>query len=534
MRIRAFLLWLTAAACLWASGPSAGEFYSQGRKAEKAGHLAEAYLLYSKAAALDPQNAAYWQKSQAIRARALDEIKPAPASPPENPAATEKAGPFHIDAPTARDLADARKPLPPTELDAGPVHRDFDLRGDSRKLFEEVARAYGLECEFDADYAAGNSISFRLKDVDYREALRGLQLATGSFIVPLTEKKFLVAKDTQQKRAELEPVVTLEVHLPEAASPQEFASAIQAVQQAMALQKVAWDTSNNTVVIRDTLAKALPARAMFEQLMFPKAQVAFEVRFLEVTRNDAITYGLDLQTSFPLVPLTNWLNNKPSLPGLVNGFLTFGGGKTLMGLGIVNASIVAQLSKAAGHVLLNSFMQSLDGAPASMHVGDRYPILSSGYFGPASYYTGQGSLYAPPPAFNFEDLGLTLKMTPSVNSSEEVTVSLEAEFRVLSGAAVNGIPIISNRTLKSTTRLSFGDWVAIAGLMNNQEARSAAALAGLYRIPYLGPLLGTHSKTTSGDQVLVLIRPHLLAPPPNEMQTITLHLGSDAKPITPL
>ena len=87
-------------------------------------------------------------------------------------------------------------------------------------------------------------------------------------------------------------------------------------------------------------------------------------------------------------------------------------------------------------------------------------------------------------------------------------------------------------------RLLLGDsmrnWVAVAGLMNNQEARSVAALAGLYRIPYLGPLLGTHSKTNSGEQVLILVRPHLLAPPPNEMKTLTLHLGSDAKPITPL
>ena len=527
-------MWLLAAGWLWASGPSAGQLFSQGRKAEKAGHLAEAYLLYSKAAALDPQNPAYWQRSQAIRARALDEIKPAPAFPPDNPAETEDAEQPHFDAPTPRDLAEARKPLPPTELEGGPIHRDFDLRDDPRKLFEQVAGAFGLESEFDADYAAGSPIRFRLKDVDYREALRGLELATGSFIVPLTAKKFLVAKDTAPKRAELQPMVTLEVHLPEAATPQDFGSAIQAVQQALALQKVAWDTANNTVVIRDTLAKALPARAMFEQLMFPRAQVAFEIRFLEVTRNDAITYGLDLQTQFPLVALTNWFNNKPSLPSVISGLLTFGGGKTLMGLGVINAQLVAQLSKSSGHVLLDSFMRSLDRQPASMHVGDRYPILSSGYFGPSNYYSGTGSLYRPPPAFSFEDLGLTLKMTPSVNSSEEVTVDIDAEFRVLSGAAVNGIPIISNRVLKSTARLNFGDWVAVAGLMNNQEARSVAALAGLYRIPYLGPLLGTHSKTNSGEQVLILVRPHLLAPPPNEMKTLTLHLGSDAKPITPL
>src|SRR5260221_8041967 len=108
---------------------------------------------------------------------------------------------------TLQDRMAARRPLPPAELSAETRVRDFDLRGDSRQLFVEVAHAYGLDCVFDGDYQPVRSFRFQLTGADYRQALPALELSTGSFIVPLSSKKFMVVKDTPQKRTELEPFV---------------------------------------------------------------------------------------------------------------------------------------------------------------------------------------------------------------------------------------------------------------------------------------------------------------------------------------
>ncbi len=217
MRTRAPLVSIFVAAALLADDPSAADLFKRGRQAEKKGHIAQAYLLYSEAAAKDPNNRVYWQRSQAVRSRAALEAKVTPellAAAGVETVDDDATAEFEPETATLQDLADARRKLPPEELEADSGTVDIDLRGDSRQLWTDVAKKFGLDCVFDGEYQPIGPLHFQLSDVDYRVALRGLEAATGAFLIPLSSKLFMVAKDTPQKRTEMEPRVSVSIPLP--------------------------------------------------------------------------------------------------------------------------------------------------------------------------------------------------------------------------------------------------------------------------------------------------------------------------------
>jgi len=383
---------------------------------------------------------------------------------------------------------------------------------------------------FDGDYPpGGNPIPFRLEQADYREALRSVQAATSSFLVPLGDRLFLVAKDTQQKRADLEPAVSVVIPIPQPVTVQEAQELARSVQQTMEIRRFAIDSTRRIVVLSDRISKVRPAQLLFEDLLRYRPEVLVELEFLEVDRSDLVTFGLGLPTSFPIFSQSARLP-LPSLPGYL---LTLGGGATLFGIGISDGLLAANMTKSHARTLLRTRMRSGDGLAATFHVGDKYPVLTAGYFGPSEFTEG-GQAYRPPPTFNFEDLGLVVKATPKIHGLDEVSLDVEAEFKVLAGETLNGIPIISTRRVASKVRVKTGEWAILTGMLTTSEARTISGLAGLSRIPGLGHLVRQYDKAFENREVLILLKPQVLSLPPGEILTRTIWVGPEGRLHIPL
>ena len=119
----------------------------------------------------------------------------------------------------------------------------------------------------------------------------------------------------------------------------------------------------------------------------------------------------------------------------------------------------------------------------------------------------------PYPAAQYLDLGVKVKATPTIHPNREVTLQLEFEIRALAGISINGIPVLTNRTLSQTVRLKEDETSLIVGLLNEEETRSISGLPGLAHAPGAGYALGSKNTSSKDTEFLILITPHRLRSP---------------------
>lgn len=130
---------------------------------------------------------------------------------------------------------------------------------------------------------------------------------------------------------------------------------------------------------------------------------------------------------------------------------------------------------------------------------------------PASLFSnsGLGVAQQPYPGAQYEDLGVKIKATPSLHPNDEVTLQLDFEIRALAGTSINGIPILTNRTISQTVRVKEDVPTIITGLLDNQETRTLAGLPGFANLPGgVGYLFGQRSTTAQDTEMLILVTPH--------------------------
>ena len=466
-----------------------------------------------------------------VESKQLPAETPAASPNPTEPAPAANSEPAldpsifgHI---SQKDLQDARDLKPPATLEPRPDRIDVAFNTTARQAFERVGSLFNYKIIFDAEYATeGNSIRFQMDNANYLETLRALELATGSFVVPLSSTSLMVAKDTPQKRLELEPNVVVVLNLPQTTTPNELAELARSVQQSVELQRMFIDNAQRMIVLRGPISKVRPAQQMYTQMLRATPMVEVGIQLLEFSSSLDASYGMNLQNRATIMRLTNNVISLNRIGSMTN----------LLSLSLSNLDLFATASEAVSRSLLNTELRMIDGMPATLHIGDRYPIASSGYFGATVPGTnpGNGISYRPPPTFTFEDLGLNIKITPHVNGMDQISLDVEAEFKVISGKSINDIPIISSRKFNTKVSLETGEWAVMAGLLTTNEARAISGFPGLLRIPLLGKALSNNSKNKTRGEALLVLRPRLLSLPASEWASDAIATGPEGRPRIPL
>ncbi len=147
---------------------------------------------------------------------------------------------------------------------------------------------------------------------------------------------------------------------------------------------------------------------------------------------------------------------------------------------------------------------------------------------PAVVFPAAGIPQTPYPGAEYEDLGLKVRATPRIHDNSEVTLHMEFSIRSLSGVSINGIPVISNRTIDQTVRLQANETTLLAGILDDEETRAITGLPGFASIAGAGHLAGARDIQRRNTELLIVITPRQLRLAPHRDRSIYAGRGNGA------
>ena len=171
---------------------------------------------------------------------------------------------------------------------------------------------------------------------------------------------------------------------------------------------------------------------------------------------------------------------------------TFGNGLSFSGVSLDHITTALSLNESWARSLSRVTLRASQGNEATLHLGERYPILNASYApvfnsSAISAVLGNQSYVPPFPSVSYEDLGLSLKAKPTIHGSGDVSVALELQVRSLTGQSSNGVPVIANQEYKGGIRLNDGETAVVAGEITTNDQLSMAGIPGTCRHSRLKP-----------------------------------------------
>jgi type II secretory pathway component GspD/PulD (secretin) len=525
----------------------------QAAKARLLGNDARANELLAQARAIDPDNPIIAQHFGLDAATTTASATPSPAPLPLPLRADELAstlgGPIEF-APTA-------------------APQSFHQNGDAQGLLRAVYTAFGIKPVFDPSVGYGQPFQLDMDRVNFADATRVIGQMTHTFAVPIQPNTALLVKDTPENRNEFMPQIEETIYLPGITGDQmtELATIARTV---FDVRQVTASLTQGTMLLRADEPTLHLVNATFADILDGGSDVLFDVRLYEIDRSTNNNIGATLPAyagvfsiaaeAQSLISANQTLINQAVAAGVLtlsgtplqqeiqeiefliasgtvsasqytNLLGTFGGGLAYAGLFLGSTSDFSLLLNSSDVRTLDAVqVRGGNHQEASFRAGERYPIVTATYSSGissslASSVAGLningtsvssllskylGSTQTTIPQIQYEDLGITLKLTPQVLHGGDIQLKLDLKIEALGGGTVDSIPILNSRAMTSTITVPAGQTALLASLIDTNESEAITGLPGLSELP---GFQGTDQNITkSTDELLITITPHIVRP----------------------
>ncbi|MEO7579214.1 MAG: secretin N-terminal domain-containing protein [Massilia sp.] len=423
-----------------------------------------------------------------------------------------------------RTLAEPAPAAPPSALGKAFQKRiNLQFRdAPVRAVFEAMSRASGINFTLDKDVPAELKVTVNLEGTTLELALRNVLLSVQLEQRVVDDHTILVYPNDQAKQRDYQKLSIRSFRLANAEAKAVAAS----LKTLLKTRDLVVDEKLNMLVLRDSPETIQMAAKLVALHDVAEPEVMLDVEILEVQRSDLESLGVKWPSSISLSPLPN-LRVDPS-GSITTSPFTLRDLAHLNSAGIAAAvdpmKLSASVSRDNVSVLANPRIRIKSREKALIKVGERVPSISSNVTS-----TGVTSQ-----SVNYLDVGLKLEAEPVVYLDDEISIKLNLEVSSILGTIVdtNNQPYgyrIGARNAMTVLRLRDGENQVLAGLISDNDKRSASAVPGIGQLPVLDRLFGVKGTERTKTEIVLSITPHVVRNQPRvAWAEVEFDAGTDA------
>ena len=474
---------------------AAREHYARAEALEESGALVEAVRAYRRAGELDPGNNDALYRAAELERAIRDRIE-----------ASVSRAPIE----DMRDVASRAAAAPLLEPASGePLSLRFADQS-VRDILDFIGDATGVNINYDQQFQ-DTRYSVQLDGVTVEEALDQILMANQYFYKVLGPRNVIVAPDTPQKRLQYEDQVIRTFYVSHT-DVTELATLLQQIIRGGAptpvQPQIVPNALSNTITVRATPAVTAVVERVIAANDRPRAEIIVDIEILEVSRDRARTYGLDLsQYSIGAVFAPDGGGSElATAPNFAAPPLTRSGDFFFS----VPSAIVDFLeTDDETRVVAKPQLRGQEGAELTLNLGDEVPIPTTAF----TPIAAGGATVNPLTSFEYRKVGVNVSMVPRVTFENEIILELEVENSTLGPSLVvagQSMPTFGSRSVVTTLRLRDGESNLLAGLLREEDRRSLRGIPGLTRIPIIRSLLASNEDKIKQTDIIMLLTPRIV------------------------
>lgn len=274
--------------------------------------------------------------------------------------------------------------------------------------------------------------------------------------------------------------------------------------------------SNNALVMSGPLDLLDSMQEVIAKLDVQRSQVLVEALIVEVNSDISNDIGViwgtgnvsDLKDSGGIAAV-NTLGNLQPFTTDSNGNITGPGAGLTLGYytgGNLQAAIRALNANSKANILSTPSVLTLDNQQAQIMVGSNIPLITG-------QSTGSSSTTDNPfTTIQRQDIGVTLKITPQINTNKSIILDITQEVQSVANTANTALAaakdIVTNKR-SITTKVQVNDdaTLVLGGLISDETQHLESKVPVLGDMPLIGRLFRSNSNKTVKQNLMVFIHP---------------------------